>query len=164
MECWTQTISNSRISVFRGWMRFLTPGVAIVLSLNEPRARRMSFSCGMHSWPWKRWYPTTWRWGPSTHLWDLTARTWRGPFSVTAALCSSLLTKRGGHGTSTQEKVLCPSYSFSAQSWWVWDQALDMDTLQQISVSQSKTQYVLRIYPSWFPTLLEIKGGRAIIL
>lgn len=104
MECWTQTISNSRISVFRGWMRFLTPGVAIVLSLNEPRARRTSFSCGMHSWPWKRWYPTTWRWGPNTHLWDLTARTWRGPFSVTAALGSSLLTKRGGTGLPLRKR------------------------------------------------------------
>lgn len=70
MQCCTQALSNSCISVFRGWMSFIRLGEATLLSLNEPRARRTSVSSGMRSWPWKRWYPTTWRWDPSSHLWD----------------------------------------------------------------------------------------------
>lgn len=89
------TNCNSCISVFRGWMSFIRTGVVKLLTLKEPRARRRSVSCGMHSWSWKHWYPTTWRWDPSSHLWDLRARILWDHISVTAALCGSLLTKRG---------------------------------------------------------------------
>lgn len=149
MECWTQTISNSCISMFRGWMRFIRLGVVILLSLNKPRTRRMSISCGVHSWPWKRWYPMTWRWDPSSHPWDLTATTLGSHFSVSAALCSSLVTKRGAQDFYSR-KCFIQILFFLCSKLGEWDQVTSIPYSR--FVSQSRTQYFHHIYPSWFST------------